>query len=143
MENKENPWKTLSNTNVYENPWIKIEHHEVINPNGHGKIEFFASGLEGVLILLAALYIFLHAWQHLYARPELKSLDLGIIISLSSATINGILGYYLVSQGKSSHSPAILADGKHLKLDALNGVFVVIALVITYVTNLILRIRKN
>lgn len=49
--------------------------------------------------MLAALYIFLHAWQHLYARPELKSLDLGIIISLSSATINGILGYYLVSQG--------------------------------------------
>ena len=106
------------------------------HPYGHGKVEFFASGLEGVLILLAALYIFLHAWQHLYARPELKSLDLGIIISLSSATINGILGYYLVSQGKSSHSPAILADGKHLKLDALNGVFVVVALVITYVTNL-------
>jgi len=106
------------------------------HPYGHGKVEFFASGLEGVLILLAALYIFLHAWQHLYAHPELKSLDLGIIISLSSATINGILGYYLVSQGKSSHSPAIVADGKHLKLDALNGVFVVVALVITYVTNL-------
>jgi len=106
------------------------------HPYGHGKVEFFASGLEGVLILLAALYIFLHAWQHLYAHPELKSLDLGIMISLSSATINGILGYYLVSQGKSSHSPAIVADGKHLKLDALNGVFVVVALVITYVTNL-------
>ena len=106
------------------------------HPYGHGKVEFFASGLEGVLILLAALYIFLHAWQHLYAHPELKSLDLGIMISLSSATINGILGYYLVSQGKSAHSPAIVADGKHLKLDALNGVFVVVALVITYVTNL-------
>ena len=106
------------------------------HPYGHGKVEFFASGLEGVLILLAALYIFLHAWQHLYAHPELKSLDLGIMISLSSATINGILGYYLVSQGKSTHSPAIVADGKHLKLDALNGVFVVVALVITYVTNL-------
>jgi cation diffusion facilitator family transporter len=82
------------------------------------------------------MYIFLHAWQHLYARPELTRLDLGIVISLSSAAVNGILGYYLVSQGKSSHSPAIVADGKHLKLDALNGVFVVVALVITYVTNL-------
>jgi len=106
------------------------------HPYGHGKIEFFASGLEGVLILLAATYIFLHAWQHIYAHPELKSLDLGIVISLSSASINGILGYYLVSQGKNSHSPAIIADGKHLKLDALNGIFVVIALIITYVTNL-------
>jgi 8-oxo-dGTP pyrophosphatase MutT (NUDIX family) len=44
MENKENPWKTLSNINVYENPWIKVEHHEVINPNGnpgiYGKVCF-------------------------------------------------------------------------------------------------------
>ena len=31
------------------------------HPYGHGKIEFFASGLEGVLILLAAFYIFFHA----------------------------------------------------------------------------------
>ena len=121
---------------AYYSIYLASQPRDLNHPYGHGKIEFFASGLEGVLILLAALYIFLHAWQHLYAHPELKSLDLGIMISLSSATINGILGYYLVSQGKSAHSPAIVADGKHLKLDALNGVFVVVALVITYVTNL-------
>jgi len=121
---------------AYYSIYLASQPRDLNHPYGHGKIEFFASGLEGVLILLAALYIFLHAWQHLYARPELTRLDLGIIISLSSAAVNGMLGYYLVSQGKSSHSPAILADGKHLKLDALNGVFVVVALVITYVTNL-------
>ena len=121
---------------AYYSIYLASQPRDLNHPYGHGKIEFFASGLEGVLILLAAMYIFLHAWQHLYARPELTRLDLGIIISLSSAAVNGILGYYLVSQGKSSHSPAILADGKHLKLDALNGVFVVVALVITYVTNL-------
>ena len=121
---------------AYYSIYLASQPRDLNHPYGHGKIEFFASGLEGVLILLAAMYIFLHAWQHLYARPELTRLDLGIIISLSSAAVNGMLGYYLVSQGKSSHSPAILADGKHLKLDALNGVFVVVALVITYVTNL-------
>jgi len=121
---------------AYYSIYLASQPRDLNHPYGHGKIEFFASGLEGVLILLAAMYIFLHAWQHLYARPELTRLDLGIIISLSSAAVNGILGYYLVSQGKTSHSPAILADGKHLKLDALNGVFVVVALVITYVTNL-------
>jgi len=121
---------------AYYSIYLASQPRDLNHPYGHGKIEFFASGLEGVLILLAAMYIFLHAWQHLYSRPELTRLDLGIIISLSSAAVNGILGYYLVSQGKSSHSPAILADGKHLQLDALNGVFVVIALVITYVTNL-------
>jgi cation diffusion facilitator family transporter len=121
---------------AYYSIYLASQPRDLNHPYGHGKIEFFASGLEGVLILLAAMYIFIHAWQHLYARPELTRLDLGIVISLSSAAVNGILGYYLVSQGKSSHSPAILADGKHLKLDALNGVFVVVALVITYVTNL-------
>ncbi len=34
MNNKENPWKTLKKNTVYENPWIKVEHHEVLNPSG-------------------------------------------------------------------------------------------------------------
>ena len=34
---EENPWKTLSETKIYENPWIKLEEHQVINPGGgHG-----------------------------------------------------------------------------------------------------------
>ena len=105
------------------------------HPYGHGKIEFFASGLEGVLILLASAYIFLHASQHLYASPPLSSLDLGMAVSFVSATINGLLGYYLVQKGRSSHSPALIADGKHLRLDAYNGILVVVALAITYFTN--------
>ena len=29
-----NPWTTLSTKDVYENPWIKITHREVLNPSG-------------------------------------------------------------------------------------------------------------
>ena len=40
----ENPWKTLNNSIVYENPWIRLEEHEVINPAGnsgiYGKVHF-------------------------------------------------------------------------------------------------------
>lgn len=39
-----NPWKTLSGTDIYENPWIKLEEHQVINPGGgkgiYGKVHF-------------------------------------------------------------------------------------------------------
>lgn len=39
-----NLWTTLSITNVYENRWIKLEHHQVINPGGgqgiYGKVHF-------------------------------------------------------------------------------------------------------
>lgn len=102
------------------------------HPYGHGKIEFFASGLEGVLIFLAACYILLHAVQHLYAHPAIESLDLGIYVSLGSAFLNGILGLILVKEGKKQRSLTLEADGKHLRLDALNGLFIVIALTITY-----------
>jgi len=30
----ENPWKTKSTATVYENPWIRVEHHEVLTPGG-------------------------------------------------------------------------------------------------------------
>lgn len=29
-----NPWQTITTRNVYENPWIRVEHHEVLNPSG-------------------------------------------------------------------------------------------------------------
>ncbi|MCE7053822.1 NUDIX hydrolase [Algoriphagus sp. AGSA1] len=39
-----NPWTTKKINPVYENPWIEVEHHEVINPAGndgvYGKVHF-------------------------------------------------------------------------------------------------------
>ena len=41
---KKNPWTTLSQQDVYENPWIKLEEHQVLNPSGgkgiYGKVHF-------------------------------------------------------------------------------------------------------
>lgn len=40
----ENPWKTLSKKPIYENPWIRVEEHQVITPAGkegiYGKVHF-------------------------------------------------------------------------------------------------------
>jgi ADP-ribose pyrophosphatase len=40
----ENPWKTLKISPVYDNPWIRLEHHDVLNPAGregiYGKVHF-------------------------------------------------------------------------------------------------------
>jgi len=44
MTSRQNPWQTLRQQNVYENPWIRIEHHDVIHPGGkpgiYGKVCF-------------------------------------------------------------------------------------------------------
>lgn len=29
-----NPWRTLARHTVYENPWIRVDHHDVLKPNG-------------------------------------------------------------------------------------------------------------
>jgi len=44
MPESKNPWKTLKITEVYDNPWIHIDEHDVINPSGnpgiYGTIHF-------------------------------------------------------------------------------------------------------
>jgi len=44
MEKFENPWVTKSIESKYENDWIRVEHHEVINPSQkegiYGKVHF-------------------------------------------------------------------------------------------------------
>lgn len=44
MTDEPNPWKLISATTVYENPWIRVEDHEVVNPSGalsqYGKVCF-------------------------------------------------------------------------------------------------------
>ncbi len=44
MEATPNLWKTLSKKEVYDNPWINVQEHDVINPGGgegiYGKVSF-------------------------------------------------------------------------------------------------------
>jgi 8-oxo-dGTP pyrophosphatase MutT (NUDIX family) len=44
MENNKNDWEILSEKVVYDNAWISLVHHEVINPSGnpgiYGKVHF-------------------------------------------------------------------------------------------------------
>ena len=35
MDENKNPWKTLTSEIVHDNPWIKVVHHDVINPAGN------------------------------------------------------------------------------------------------------------
>ena len=44
METHKNAWKKLSTTITYSNPWIEVQHHEVLNPSGgegiYGQVNF-------------------------------------------------------------------------------------------------------
>lgn len=52
MEEQKNPWKIISEKNVYDNPWIGLKEYNVINPSGgkgiYGKV-FFKNIAIGVI----------------------------------------------------------------------------------------------
>ena len=35
VDESHNPWKTLTKTPIYENPWISVTEHQVLNPAGN------------------------------------------------------------------------------------------------------------
>jgi 8-oxo-dGTP pyrophosphatase MutT (NUDIX family) len=68
----QNKWKTLSTEDVYDNPWIKLEEHQVINPGGgrgiYGKVHFKNTAI-GIIALDKDDNIWL-VGQHRYPLNE-------------------------------------------------------------------------
>lgn len=112
--------------------WLSSQPKDFDHPYGHGKIEFFSSGLEGVLIILAGIFLIGHSIIHLIHPIEIQNINIGLWVALISGLVNGLLGYFLVYEGNKTQSPALHAEGQHLKLDALNGIFIILALSLSY-----------
>src|SRR4051812_36376576 len=103
---------------------------------GHEKIEYFASGLEGVLILVAAFGIGWVAVGRLLTPHELEPLGLGLALSLVAAAINGGGGIILIRAGKRHGSIVLEADGKHLLTDVWTSLGVLGGLGLVALTDL-------
>jgi cation diffusion facilitator family transporter len=106
------------------------------HPYGHGKIQFIAATVEGALIVVAGIFIFIHSINDLVKQPELHSLDVGGVLILITAIINFLLGYWMIQHGKRTNELALIAGGKHLQTDAWSSVAIVIGLFLVYLTDL-------
>jgi len=104
------------------------------HPYGHGKIEYFAAGFEGALIILTGLGIFYAAWPRLFHPQAISSLASGLHLILATAVINLILGLALVTVGKRTGSLILVADGKHVLTDVFTTAGVVLGLTGVMVT---------
>ncbi len=98
---------------------------------GYSKVEYFASGFEGGMILLAATGIILTAVPRLINPQPLEQLGLGLLISVIASGINFAVAVVLMRAGRRYHSITLEADSKHLMTDVWTtaGVLVGIALV--------------
>ena len=106
------------------------------HPYGHGKIEFLSAGLEGGMILAAAVASAINAAVTLLRGPALRDvrLDRGLALVALALAVNGGVGAYLVRLGRRQRSPALVADGRHLLSDAVTSVAAVIALLLVLFT---------
>ena len=92
---------------------------------GHDKIEYFSSGAEGVMILLAAISIAYSAWERIHNPQLIQQLDLGLTISFVATLINLIVARILIAAGKKHHSITLEADGRHLLTDVWTTVGII------------------
>jgi cation diffusion facilitator family transporter len=98
---------------------------------GYSKVEYFASGFEGGMILLAAASIFFTALPRLINPVPLEQLGLGLLISAAASLINLGVALVLMRAGKRYNSITLEADARHLMTDVWTtaGVLAGIALV--------------
>jgi cation diffusion facilitator family transporter len=104
------------------------------HPYGHDKVEFFAAVIEGVLIVIAALSIFRHAWITWQSPHPLAMPGQGIAINAIATVLNGLWSALLIRSGKRLRSPALTADGWHLFADVVTSVGIAIGVGLTVLT---------
>jgi len=96
-----------------------------LHPYGRFKAEYFSSGMEGALIVFAALSIAVAAVPRLASPHPLEAPALGIALSAVATAINLLVGLKLLSVGRRLHSIALEADGHHLITDVWTSVGVI------------------
>ena len=98
---------------------------------GHGKAEYFASGAEGALILLAAGGIGWTAILRLLAPHALEQVGWGVLVSAGASLVNFGVARVLLRASKRYHSIALEADAHHLLTDVWTtaGVLAAVGLV--------------
>jgi len=97
---------------------------------GHQKIEDISCLFEGVLIILAAVFIIITAVERLSVTNYFLELNFGIIISVVATALNLGVSFILLNTAKKTGSIALEGDSKHLLSDVFSSVVVWVGLII-------------
>jgi len=104
------------------------------HPYGHHKAEYFSSGFEGILIIVAALGILWAASHRVFDPQPLEQVGLGLVLSVGSSALNGLLAWVMFRAAREHRSLALEADARHLVTDVWTSVGVVVGIVLVGVT---------
>ncbi len=101
---------------------------------GHGNIEYFSAGIEGFLIIVAALTIIYTSIEDIILGATPEKLGTGTLIIGAAGIVNFFLGFYLIRKGKETNSLTLVADGKHVLTDSYTSIGVIIGLTLVMIT---------
>src|SRR4051812_4005736 len=96
---------------------------------GYEKAEYFSSGLEGALILVAAISIIVAAVPRLYDPREIEAVGLGLAVSSIATLLNLVVAWRLFRAAREHHSITLEADARHLLTDVWTSVGVVVGVI--------------
>ena len=104
------------------------------HPFGHDKAEFFAAVIEGVLIVVAALSIFRHAWETWQdPQPILMPYE-GLALNAVATAINGFWAALLFRNSRLLRSPTLQADARHLMADVVTSIGITVGILLAVKT---------
>ena len=101
---------------------------------GHTKSEYFSSGVEGALILVAGIVIIVAAIPRLLHPQPLEQVGLGLAFSAAGAMINGVLAWFMLRAGKRQRSITLEADAHHLYTDVFTTAGVLVGVLLVALT---------
>jgi cation diffusion facilitator family transporter len=101
---------------------------------GHSKAEYFSSGIEGTLILFAAMAIAYAAVQRLLHPKFLEKPGLGLAISVAASLINFFIALIILRAGKKYDSITLQANAHHLLTDVWTSAGVLVGVVMVVLT---------
>ncbi len=116
---------------------VALKPKDADHPFGHGKVESLSASVEGILILLAGIFIIIESVKRLLSPSMPDDLGVGIIIIIAGGVMNYLLGLYSLRVGRKHNSIALVAGGKHLHSDSYSTIGLVIGLVLLWLTNIV------
>jgi cation diffusion facilitator family transporter len=101
---------------------------------GHGKAEYFSSGVEGALIFIAAITIGYAALARLLNPEPIEDVGIGLVVAAIASSINLGVSRILKRAGEQYESITLEADAQHLLTDVWTSVGVILAVAAVAIT---------
>lgn len=101
---------------------------------GHTKAEYFASGFEGAMILIAAVSIAYTSVRRLIDPVPLNDVEAGLGISLIATAVNFLAARVLFRAGRKYGSVTLESGASHLMVDVWTSIAVVVGVAVSALT---------